>query len=82
MPQSRWRRGEVKQSAIAACLVALVSAVNIGFNTLWSAPPRFDGAGYAVLANYCCAEKVTGPLTIPIDPDTRIFRLVIPCFWL
>ena len=50
MPQSRWRRGEVKQSAIAACLVALVSAVNIGFNTLWSAPPRFDGAGYAVLA--------------------------------
>jgi hypothetical protein len=50
MPQSRRRRGEVKQSAIAACLVALVSAVNIGFNTVWSAPPRFDGAGYAVLA--------------------------------
>ena len=27
-----------------------MSAVNIGFNTVWSAPPRFDGAGYAVLA--------------------------------
>lgn len=50
MPQSRRRRGVVAKSAIAACLVALVSAVNIGFNTVWSAPPRFDGAGYAVLA--------------------------------
>jgi Dolichyl-phosphate-mannose-protein mannosyltransferase len=50
MPQSRRRRGVFAQSAIAACLVALVSAVNIGFNTVWSAPPRFDGAGYAVLA--------------------------------
>ena len=50
MPQSRRRRGEFAKSAVAACLVALVSAVNIGFNAVWSAPPRFDGAGYAVLA--------------------------------
>ncbi len=50
MPQSRRRHGEVAQRAVAACLVALVSAINIGFNAVWSAPPRFDGAGYAVLA--------------------------------
>jgi hypothetical protein len=50
MPQSRRRHGEVAQRAVAACLVAVVSAINIGFNAVWSAPPRFDGAGYAVLA--------------------------------
>jgi hypothetical protein len=50
MPQLRRRHGTVTQGAIAACLVALVSAVNISLNAVWTAPPRFDGAGYAVLA--------------------------------
>jgi hypothetical protein len=57
MPQLRRQRGKVTQSAIAACLVTLVSAVNIGFNSVWSAPPRFDGAGYAVLGQSLLAGE-------------------------
>ncbi len=33
-----------------ACLIAMVSAVSTCGNATWTAPPRFDGAGYAVLA--------------------------------
>ena len=50
MPQSRSWRGVVAPSAFVAFLIAVVSSVHIGVNTVWSAPPRFDGAGYAVLA--------------------------------
>jgi hypothetical protein len=34
----------------SGCLVASVAAVCICGNAVWSAPPRFDGAGYALLA--------------------------------
>ncbi len=34
----------------AGLLIALVAAASVGRNTRFEAPPRFDGAGYAVLA--------------------------------
>ena len=34
----------------SACLIAAASAVAACGNAAWSAPPRYDGAGYAVLA--------------------------------
>ena len=37
-------------TAASACLIAAVSALSACGNAAWSAPPRYDGAGYAVLA--------------------------------
>jgi hypothetical protein len=40
----------IHQVAPAVTLIALVTAVFIAINADWDAPPRFDGAGYAILA--------------------------------
>jgi hypothetical protein len=40
----------MRASFVSACLIVLVSAVATCGNAVWTAPPRFDGAGYAVLA--------------------------------
>jgi hypothetical protein len=37
-------------TAASACLIAAASAVSVCGDAPWSAPPRYDGAGYAVLA--------------------------------
>ena len=37
-------------TAASAGLIAVVSALAASGNAVWSAPPRYDGAGYAVLA--------------------------------
>ena len=37
-------------TAASACLIAAASALSACGNAAWSAPPRYDGAGYAVLA--------------------------------
>ena len=50
MSRSRRRRGRIIAAVLSACLVVSVSAVMTCGNADWSAPPRFDGAGYAVLA--------------------------------
>jgi hypothetical protein len=44
------RRRRIRAELTAACLVFFTSAVAICGNADWSALPRFDGAGYAVLA--------------------------------
>jgi hypothetical protein len=49
-PMTRSRRGWLRESWFSGCLIALVSAVSTCGNATWTAPPRFDGAGYAVLA--------------------------------
>lgn len=36
--------------ALSVCLVGLTATAMIALGTAWNAPPRFDGAGYAVLA--------------------------------
>ncbi len=48
MMRSSQRR--ILASVVSACLIASASAVAICGNAVWTAPPRFDGAGYAVLA--------------------------------
>jgi Dolichyl-phosphate-mannose-protein mannosyltransferase len=51
MSRSRRRRGRMTSMVVAsACLVGSVSTVMTCGNADWSAPPRYDGAGYAVLA--------------------------------
>ena len=50
MTRSRRGQGRNRSSLVSACLIALVSAVATCGNAVWTAPPRFDGAGYAVLA--------------------------------
>ena len=50
MMRSGPRRAGVASVLTAACLVASASALAICGNADWSARPRFDGAGYAVLA--------------------------------
>ncbi|MFI5456117.1 MAG: ArnT family glycosyltransferase [Isosphaerales bacterium] len=50
MTRSGLRRARITAGLAAACLVASASALAIGGYADWSAPPRFDGAGYAVLA--------------------------------
>ncbi len=46
------RRGTARTTTtvLSAALIAAVSALAAAFNSDWSAPPRYDGAGYAVLA--------------------------------
>jgi Dolichyl-phosphate-mannose-protein mannosyltransferase len=49
--QERGRRpGRIATAAASACLIAAASALAACGNATWSAPPRYDGAGYAVLA--------------------------------
>ena len=43
-------RGRAAIAAASACLIATASALAASGNAAWSAPPRYDGAGYAVLA--------------------------------
>ena len=43
-------RSRIAINAASAGLVAVVSALAACGNAVWSAPPRYDGAGYAVLA--------------------------------
>jgi hypothetical protein len=35
---------------VSAAMIATISALAAGLSAIWSAPPRYDGAGYAVLA--------------------------------
>src|SRR4051812_7365761 len=41
--------GRVKRAMFSGGIVSAVSLVLVGWNTDFSAPPRYDGAGYAVL---------------------------------
>ncbi|MGP0067838.1 MAG: ArnT family glycosyltransferase [Isosphaeraceae bacterium] len=54
---TRSRRDRARATFLPACLIALVSAVATCGNAAWTAPPRFDGAGYAVLARACMAGQ-------------------------
>jgi hypothetical protein len=49
------RRWGIIDGLTAACFVGFTSTVAICGNADWSAPPRFDGAGYAVLARALCS---------------------------
>jgi hypothetical protein len=50
MSRSRRRRGRITAAVVSASVVVSISAVMVCGNADWSAPPRYDGAGYAVLA--------------------------------
>lgn len=50
MTRSSPHRGRIVRSAAPACLIAVAAALAACGNAAWSAPPRYDGAGYAVLA--------------------------------
>jgi hypothetical protein len=50
MSELKRRAGRWAPAAFAACLIAAVSALAIVCQGDLSAPPRYDGAGYAVLA--------------------------------
>ena len=81
MARSGPRRARITAGLAATCLVASASALAIGGHADWSAPPRFDGAGYAVLARAWRTGQGTVPSITPIGPGTPIFHLVIPWFW-
>jgi hypothetical protein len=50
MSRSRRRQRRITAAVLSACVVVSVSAAMVSGNADWSAPPRYDGAGYAVLA--------------------------------
>src|SRR5262245_9832594 len=49
-PSREHGRRRMVVAMASAGLIAATSALAVGGNTDWSAPPRYDGAGYAVLA--------------------------------
>ncbi len=56
---SRWRAGSLVGIACAACIAG---------NANWSAPPRFDGAGYAVLARALLERQSYRAIDQPDEP--------------
>jgi hypothetical protein len=50
MTELNRRAGRIVPAATSACLIAATSALAILWQGDFSAPPRYDGAGYAVLA--------------------------------
>jgi Dolichyl-phosphate-mannose-protein mannosyltransferase len=52
-----WSRRGIRRRVGAGLLVACVAALGICGNAVWSAPPRFDGAGYALLARALLAGE-------------------------
>jgi hypothetical protein len=68
MTRSALARPRIEAGLAAACLIAFASALAVGACADWRAPPRFDGAGYAVLAQ----AWLTGQGHRAIDhPDRR-----------
>ena len=56
---SRWRAGSLVGIACTACIVG---------NASWSAPPRYDGAGYAVLARALLERHSYRAIDHPDEP--------------
>jgi hypothetical protein len=56
---SRWRAGSLVGIACAACIAG---------NANWSAPPRYDGAGYAVLARALLERHSYRAIDQPHEP--------------
>jgi hypothetical protein len=50
MKEQRRRAGSIAWTALSAGLVASVSVLSMAWQADFAAPPRYDGAGYAVLA--------------------------------
>jgi hypothetical protein len=49
-------------------LLGLASAASVGFNTDFSSPPRFDGAGYAVLGEALASDRGYREIDVPGAP--------------
>ena len=74
----RAARGGLKGVLISGLVVGLASAASVGLNTDLRSPPRFDGAGYAVLGEALASGRGYARSTIPsrrrmptFRPDTR-----------
>jgi len=80
MTRSGPRRARITAGLAAACLVASASALAIGGYADWSAPPRYDGAGYAVLARAWLTGQGHRAIDHP-DRPAPTFHLVIRCSW-
>jgi hypothetical protein len=65
---SRVRRRGWARPSLSAALVALVAAASVGLNTDFRAPPRFDGAGHAVLAEALATGRGYREIDHPDEP--------------
>jgi hypothetical protein len=65
MKETRWWPGS---RAVPCLLLAVVSAASVGLNTDLHAPPRFDGAGYALLAEALASGRGYREISEPTAP--------------
>src|SRR6478736_2476003 len=72
--------GRMMAAVVSACLVALASALATCGNAVWSAPPRFDGAGYAVLARAWLSGQGYRAIDHPDRPRHAHFPPGYPAF--
>jgi Dolichyl-phosphate-mannose-protein mannosyltransferase len=84
----RWRPANSRTSAtlLPGCVIAATSLALIAWNGGWRAPPRFDGAGYAVLARalvsgqgYRAIDHPDRPLHAHFPPG---YPLVLALTWI
>ncbi len=61
-------RGRSTRRLVTGLAVALLSAFSVAANTRWNAPPRFDGAGYAVLAESLTTGQGYREIASPLAP--------------
>jgi hypothetical protein len=77
-----WPRG---RTIGHGAIVAALAAVSVGLNTRFDAPPRFDGAGYAVLARSVLASEGYREIDHPDAPRHAHFPpgypLVLAALW-
>ncbi len=83
----RWQPAKSRSAAtlLPGCLIAIASCALIAWNGGWRAPPRFDGAGYAVLARalvsgqgYRAIDHPDRPLHAHFPPG---YPLVLALTW-
>lgn len=74
------RRAGTATTAASAMLVAAVAAATAGLDAAWSAPPRFDAAGYAVLARSLLEGRGYRSIDHPESPRHVHFPPGYPLF--
>ena len=80
MAQGGTRTGGIAASLIAACVLGMVTILGmIGHGDL-SSPPRYDGAGYAVLARSLAEGRGYRAIDHPDEPLHTHFPPGYPAF--
>ena len=60
--------GRIGRTLGTCALLAAVSVASVGLNTDLTAPPRFDGAGYAILGEALASGRGYREINLPDSP--------------